>query len=52
MAGQVEGTHQMTLAEERRLLRSAAYAFHSVDNDDVFYDAVPSSSNPAHKQLY
>jgi len=40
----VEG-HRMTLAE-RRLLH-AAYSFHSVDNDDVFYDAVPASGNPA-----
>jgi len=39
-AAVVEG-HQMTLAE-RRLLR-AAYSFNSVDNDDVFYDAVPTT---------
>jgi len=46
---EVEG-HQMTLAE-RRLLR-AAFSLNSVDADDVFYDAVPVSSNSAvQKQL-
>jgi len=47
----VEG-HQMTLADQRRLLR-AAYSLNSVDADDVFYDAVPASHNPAaaYKQL-
>lgn len=47
----VEG-HHMTLAE-RRLLR-AAYSLSSVDNDDdMFYDAMPSSNNnsAAQKQL-
>lgn len=41
---EVEG-HQMTLAE-RRLLR-AAYSLNSFDNDDVFYDAIPTSNNSA-----
>ena len=47
----VEG-HQMTLAQERRMLRSA-YTFHSVDNEDVFYDAMQPTFNnsAAHKQF-
>jgi len=47
---EVHEGHQMTLAE-RRMLR-AAYTFHSVDADDVFYDAIPTSNNSAaQKQL-
>ena len=45
LVAEVEG-HQMTLAQERRLLRAAYSA--SLDNDDVFYDAMPASTN-AHK---
>ena len=44
---EVEG-HQMTLAERRMLRAAAGYSFHSVDNDDVFYDALNNSSS-AHK---
>jgi len=41
--GSVEG-HQMTLAERRLLRAAASYSFHSLDNDDVFYDALNNST--------